>query len=211
MATTRSRRSPTTSRGSSRPERPPKAWYIAFGIALTLLTIFLTAITVPRLGRHRRLGKYDPRRLGLRHHQLRVLDRHRPRRHADQRDLVPAPSELAHVDQPLRGSDDDLRRDLRRHLPGRAHRSAVAAVLHDADPEPDGDVAAVPEPAGVGHLRGQHLRDDLDPVLVHGHDPGLRDLPRSLDDHDPALSSTASSPWAGAARLASGTATSART
>ena len=26
-------------------ERPPKAWYIAFGIALTLLTIFLTAIT----------------------------------------------------------------------------------------------------------------------------------------------------------------------
>ena len=163
------------------------------------------------LDRHRRLGQHDPGRLGLSDRQLRVLGRYRPRRHADQRDPVPAPPELAHRDQPLRRGDDDLRGHLRRHLPGHPHRPPLAAVLDVPDPEPDGDVAAVPQPARVGHLRGRHLRHDVAPVLVHGHDSGPRDVPRSLDHARSGGCSTGSSRWAGAARRASGTATSART
>jgi hypothetical protein len=56
-------------------------------------------------------------RLGLRHHQLRLVDRHRPRRHADLGHSAAAPAGLAHVDQPLRRSDDALCRGLRRDLP----------------------------------------------------------------------------------------------
>ena len=163
------------------------------------------------LERHRHLGQHDAGRLGLSDRKLRVLGRYRPRRHADQRDPVPAAPELAHRDQPLRRSDDDLRGDLRRHLPGHPHRPPLAAVLDVPDPESDGDVAAVPQPARVGHLRGRHLRHGLDPVLVHGHDPGLCDVPRSRHEHACAALPTASWRWAGAARRASGTATSAPT
>ncbi len=58
---------------------------------------------------HRRLGQQHPRRLGLRHHQLRLVDRHRPRRHAHQRHPPPLPAEVAHLHQPLRRGDDPLR------------------------------------------------------------------------------------------------------
>jgi Ni/Fe-hydrogenase subunit HybB-like protein len=37
---------------------------------------------------HRHLGHQHPSGLGLRHHQLRLVDRHRPRRHADLGDLL---------------------------------------------------------------------------------------------------------------------------
>jgi Fe-S-cluster-containing dehydrogenase component len=63
------------------------------------------------------------------HHELRVLDRHRPRRHADLRHSLPVPAEVAHVDQPLRRGHDDLRRHLRRHLPGHPRRPRLARVL----------------------------------------------------------------------------------
>ena len=38
-----------------------------------------------------------------------------------------------------------------------------------------------PQPAGVGRLRGLDVCDDLDPVLVCRHDPGLRNASRSRD------------------------------
>ena len=65
-----------------------------------------------RLGRlpvpegHRHLGQQHPGRVGVRHHQLRLVDRHRPRGHAHLRDPAAAQAGLAHVDQPLRRSDD---------------------------------------------------------------------------------------------------------
>ena len=65
------------------------------------------------LHRHRHLGHQPPGRLGLRHHQLRLVDRHRPRRHADLGDPAAAAAGVAHLDQPLRRGDDALRRRLR--------------------------------------------------------------------------------------------------
>jgi Ni/Fe-hydrogenase subunit HybB-like protein len=42
-------------------------------------------------------------------------------------------------------------------------------------------VAELPQPAAVGRLRRQHLRDRLAAVLVRGDDPGPRDVPRPLE------------------------------
>ena len=47
---------------------------------------------LPAAQGHRHLGHQHPGRLGLRHHQLRLVDRHRPRRHADLRDPAAAAS-----------------------------------------------------------------------------------------------------------------------
>ena len=70
------------------------------------------------LGGDRHLGTQRPRRLGVGHHELRLLGRYRSRRHAHLRDPVPLPPEVAHVDQPLRGGDDHLRGHVRRDVPG---------------------------------------------------------------------------------------------
>ena len=59
-------------------------------------------------------GNNIPVGWGVRHHQLRLVDRHRPRRHADLGDPAAVPAEVAHVDQPLRRGDDAVRRRLRR-------------------------------------------------------------------------------------------------
>ena len=74
-------------------------------------------------------GNNVPVGLGVRHHQLRLVDRHRPRRHADLGDPAPAAAALAHLDQPLRRGDDALRRGLRRTLPAAPRRPAVARLL----------------------------------------------------------------------------------
>ncbi len=54
----------------------------------------------------RHLGHQQAGGLGLRHHQLRLVDRHRPRRHADLRHSAAAAPGVAHLDQPLRRGDD---------------------------------------------------------------------------------------------------------
>ena len=73
-------------------------------------------------------GNNSPGRLGVGHHQLRVLDRYRPRRYADLGDSVPVPAKVANVDQPFGRSDDAVRRAVRRHLPAVPHRPSVARV-----------------------------------------------------------------------------------
>ena len=70
-----------------------------------------------------RVGHQHPRRLGLRHHQLRLVDRHRPRGHADLRHPPAAAAGLAHLDQPLRRGDDAVRGRLR----GASSRSSTPA------------------------------------------------------------------------------------
>ena len=84
---------------------------------------------LPDLDRRRRLGIESSGRLGVGHHQLRFLDRYRSRRHADLRDFVSAPPEVAHVDQPRGGSDDALRGDLRRDFPGHSRRPRLDGVV----------------------------------------------------------------------------------
>ena len=76
--------------------------------------LLLVAVTYLLLQGRRHLGHQHPGRLGLRDRQLRLVDRHRPRRHADLGDPAAAPAGVAHVDQPLRRGDDALRRRLRR-------------------------------------------------------------------------------------------------
>ena len=83
-------------------------------------------------------GNNIPVGWALRHHQLRLVDRHRPRRHADLRHPAAVPPGVAHEHQPLRRGDDALRRRVRRHLPAAARRPAVAVLLAAALPEHDG-------------------------------------------------------------------------
>ena len=58
------------------------------------------------------------------------------------------------------------------HVPDPAPRPAVALLLAAALPEHDGDVAAVPQPAGLGRVRGVDLRHGVRAVLVRR--PGSR-------------------------------------
>ena len=119
---------------------------------------------------HRHLGREHSCRLGLRHRQLRLVDRHRPRGHADFGHPAAVPAAMAHVDRAVRRGDDALRGCLRGHVPGAAHRAPVDRLLALPVPELDGPVAAVPQPADLGRVRGVDLRDGLGPVLVRGAD-----------------------------------------
>ena len=129
-------------------------------------------------------GINQPGRLGLRDHQLRLVDRHRPRRHADLGDPLPVPAAVAHVDQPRGRGDDALRRHLRAAVPAAPHRPAVAGrVLAAAVPEHHGHVAELPQPAHLGRLRGLDLRHHLGRVLVHRADPRPGDHARPGEEH----------------------------
>ena len=105
-------------------------------------------LALPQGRRH--LGRHHSRRVGLRHHQLRLVDRYRPRRHADLRDSPALQAAVAQLHQPLCRGHDHLRRLLRGHLPAAAHRPSVAGVLAAAVSELDERLAAVPQPAGSG-------------------------------------------------------------
>ena len=85
------------------------------------------------------------------------------------------------------------------------------ALLAVAVSEHDGRLAAVPEPADLGRVRGLDLRDRLAAVLVRRPDSRSRDAARSVAVARSAASSTACWRWAGAARRATGTATRRRT
>ncbi len=123
-----SSRSPTRSAHIVLSKRTGIGWFIGFAIAFALLMVLIVTIAKLLLERHRHLGQQRPGRLGLRHHQLRLVDRHRPRRHADLGDSAAVPAAVAHLDQPLRRGDDAVRRRLRGDVPAAAHRPAVAGV-----------------------------------------------------------------------------------
>ena len=157
----------------------------------------------------RHLGAQQHRRLGVRHHQLRVLDRHRPRRDADLGHPAAVPAAVAHVDQPLGGGDDDLRGHVRRAVPAHPHGAPLGRVLHlPVLPQPARPaVGELPLAAGVGRVRDQHLLHDLARLLVPRHDPRPGDAARSRDgghqeDHLPRPRA-----WAGTARTGPGRAT----
>ena len=77
----------------------------------------------------RHLGDYAAGGLGLRDHQLCLVDRHRPRRHTDLGHSAALQAELAQLDQPFRRGHDDLCRGLRRHVPADSRGPSVAWVL----------------------------------------------------------------------------------
>ena len=74
-------------------------------------------------------------------------------------------------------------------------------------PNTMGALAAVPQPADLGRVRGLDLRDRVAPVLVHRADPRPRDAARPREPQARRKSSTACSRWAGAARRGTGSAT----
>src|ERR1035437_7799523 len=59
--------------------------------------------------------------MGVGHHELRVLDRYRPRGNADFGDSVPVPPKVENVDQPFGRGDDAVRGGFRRYLPSVSH------------------------------------------------------------------------------------------
>ena len=141
----------------------------------------LYAIGYPVPERHWHLGRDHPDRLGLRHRQLRVVDRHRPRRHADLRHSSSAAPVVAQFHQPFRRSHDAVRRGLRRNLSRHPRRASVAGVLAVSLSQHHGRVAAIPQPAHVGRVRRLHLRHDLRVVLVHRPDSRPGHAARSRD------------------------------
>ena len=82
------------------------------------------------------------RYVGIRHHQLRVVDRYRPRRHADFRHSAAAQPAVAQFHQPFRRSHDAVRRGLRRHVPAAAPGPSLAVLLAVSVPQHDGRAAA---------------------------------------------------------------------
>ncbi len=133
---------------------------------------------IPRPQRRRHLGRDHPHRMGLRHRQLRLVDRYRPRRYSHLRHpLITAPK-LAQFDQPFRRSHDAVRRRLRGHLPRHPCRPPLARLLALSLSQHHGSMAAIPQPAHVGRLRRLHLRHHLRSVLVHRPHPRSRDAAR---------------------------------
>src|SRR5439155_8744078 len=103
----------------------------------------------PRLGRaglvgYGNGGEARAPDVGDVHHELRVLDRYRARRHADLRDPLPLPGAVADVDLPRGGGDDDLRRHDRWALPADPRRADVVRLLPPAVPEPAVPLAELP-------------------------------------------------------------------
>ena len=92
-------------------------------------------------------------------------------------------------------------------VPAAAPGPAVVLLLAVPLSQHDGALAAVPQPAGLGRVRGHDLLHRVAAVLVRRPDPRPGDAARSLDEPLGRRSSTASWRWAGAARRDTGSAT----
>src|SRR5215467_8341922 len=85
---------------------------------------------------------------------------------------------MAHLDQPLRRGDDAFRRGLRGDVPAAAPGPAVAVLLALSLSEHHGRAAAIPQPAGLGRLRGFDLLHGFAALLVRRVDSRPGDAAR---------------------------------
>ena len=120
--------------------------------------------------------------------------------------LAAAEAGLANFHQSLRGSHDAVRGGLRRHVSDSAPGASLAGLLAAALSELDVAVAAVPQPAGLGRVRGIDLRDGLAAVLVRRTDPRSRHHARPRAQAVGAERLRHAGAWAGAARPDTGSA-----
>ena len=185
--------------------RTPRGWFVGFAHRVRAAACCCCyAMADAALQGRRHLGHQRPGRLGLRHHQLRLVDRHRPRRHADLGDPAAAAAGLAHLDQPLRRGDDALRGGLRGHLPDLPHRPAVARATGCCPyPEHDGPVAATSAARSSGtSSRSRPTRTVSVLFWYVGLIPDLATLRDRAQEQGLARSSTASLAmgWRGSAR-----------
>ena len=126
-------------------------WYILMAIGFLLLQVLGTGVTYSDLSWERGyLGHQPAGRLGVRHHQLRLVDRYRPCRNPDLGDPATAAAAVAYLDQPVRRGDDPVCRLLRRTLPTDPYRTSLVRLLDVPLPQHSGDVAAVPQPVCCG-------------------------------------------------------------
>src|SRR5437588_12060429 len=88
---------------------------------------------------------------------------------------------MANEHQPLCGSDDDLRGDVRGHVSAFSHRPPVGGILAVPLPKLAFDVAAVPQPADLGRVRGFDLLYGFAFVLGNWFDSGFRDATRQSE------------------------------
>ena len=161
--------------------KTPLGWWFGFLIAFCCHERAVRVDRLPVRERHRHLGREHPGRLGIRDRQLRLVDRHRPRRHADFRDSAASASKT-------------WRTSINRFAEAMTLFAVACAglfpLLHLGRPwlrvlavpvsEHDGDLAAVPKPADVGRVRGLDVRDGVAALLVRRADPRPRDAARSL-------------------------------
>ena len=92
----------------------PLWWWIASVIAAGVAAFTGLGIALSHHHGRRRLGREQLGQLGVGHHQLRLLDRHRPRRNDDRRHSLSHAPALGHRHQPRGGGDDHLRGHVRR-------------------------------------------------------------------------------------------------
>ncbi len=144
-----------------------RRWLIALFLSSLLLgllfvaatVLFTTGVGIWGLEHSGQLGVCDP--------QLCMVARHRPCGHADFGAAVAARSRLAQLAQPFRRNDDAVRSRLRRHLSDPASRPAVVRLLDVSISGDHESMAAIPQPARMGHLGGTDLSHRLDRLLVH--------------------------------------------
>ena len=147
--------------------KTPLVWYLGFSVATLLSGIVPHLRNLSLLSRCRNLGNQYPQCMGICDHQLRLVGGNRPRGHAHFRHSAAAEPEMAQLDQPVRRGHDSVRRGLRGHVPLAASGPRLDFLLALPVPECDGHPAAVSQPAGVGRVRGIHLRDCFAAVLVY--------------------------------------------
>ena len=176
-----------------------RRWLIAMIFASALLLLLLVSMRRAVHPRRRHLGHQRSRQLGFRDPQLRLVARHRARRHADLCAVAADRKRVAQLAQSFRRDHDPVRRDLRRHLSRAASRPSLVSVLDVSLSGDDGGLAAVSQPAGMGHLGGPDLSHGVAGVLVHrAHSRSRR---RARPRHQARLADLFRHHLAGLARL----------
>ena len=149
-------------------------YWVAVALATSLLLAGVAAFGYQLYAGHRRVGPQLPGVLGLRHHQLRLLDRHQPRGHADLRDSASHQCHLAPPGHSLRRGHHRLLRSDRRHHSALPHRPPVARFLDDPLSQRTPYLAQLPLAARLGLLRHLHLPHRQHHLPVSADDSGFR-------------------------------------
>src|SRR3954453_23081618 len=104
--------------------------------------------------------------MGIRHCEFRLVGWNRSRGNIYLGHPAFAFPTVAHCDQPLHGSDDAIRRLLRRFDAVASFGSSVGVLLAGTISRHDATLAAVPESTGVGRFCSRNLFHALAVVLV---------------------------------------------
>src|SRR4051812_47431816 len=104
--------------------------------------------------------------MGIRHREFRLVGWNRSRGNIYLGHPAFTFPTVAHCDQPLHGSDDAIRRLLRRFDAVASFGSSVGVLLAGTISRHDATLAAIPKSAGMGCFCSWHLFDDLVVILV---------------------------------------------